>query len=194
MRLYETGVATDSDFNPGKKQCQWCPAKASCKYLAKFCTNEVLADFDDLTVKPATPSVALMTPQQIARVLVVGDLITNWLKAVDKRALGMLLNNEPLPGYKLVEGRMDNREWTDEAKVIEKLKSYRLSADEMYEMKLITPTKAEKTLSNIRWQRIEHLVTRKPGAKQVVPESDKRPAVIPGTVEAEFENLNQQEG
>jgi hypothetical protein len=33
-------------------------------------------------------------------------------------------------------------------------------------------------------------VVRAPGAKQIAPESDKRPAFVPGAVEAEFENLN----
>lgn len=191
MQLYETGDIKDSDFNPGKEQCQWCPVKGTCKYLAKSCTNEVLGEFDDLTA-PKVPDVATMTPEQIARVLSVEDLILDWLKAVDKRALESCLKGEKIPGWKLVNGRMGNRAWADEKKIEETFKGYRLTHEEMYDMKLISPTQAEKVLSKKRWEEVEKLVTRKPASKQMVPITDSRPEVVPENIESEFDNLNKE--
>ena len=63
-------VEDQEQFNPGEKQCRWCPAKAACRALARTISEDV---FDDCTVllepdklltapEPRTPPVARLAP------------------------------------------------------------------------------------------------------------------------------------
>jgi hypothetical protein len=69
-------------------------------------------------------------------------------------------------------------------------KSFRMTTEEMYDLKLISPTTAEKRLKEHpkRWHKVIPLITQSDGALSVASESDKRPAV---TVEAAGVGLNE---
>ena len=119
------------------------------------------------------------------------DLVEQWCKAVRAEVESRLLQGQEVPGYKLVQGKRGARAWTsaEEAEAI--LKSMRLKQDEMYDLKLISPTTAEKVLkeSPKRWNRIAPLISQSEGKPSVAPESDKRPALVLGAVEDDFEQV-----
>ena len=194
MCLYESGEITDADFGPSEEACLWCPIKGTCKHRAAFAMKSITDDFDNLDapiVKEGLLNPAAMTATQIAKILSVESMVSDWLDSVKKKAQAALLAGEKIPGWKLVEGRQGNRKWGNEKVVEEYLsKTCRLKTEDMYKMTIISPTEAEKVLGETRWKRISANVVRAPGAKQIAPESDKRPAFVPGAVEAEFENLN----
>ncbi|MGJ7321623.1 DUF2800 domain-containing protein, partial [Morganella morganii] len=58
---------------------------------------------------------------------------------------------------------------------------FRLKQDQMYSMKVISPTQAEKLIkkdSPRRWTKLEALITRSDGKPTVAPETDPRPALV----------------
>ena len=101
--------AGEGEYNPGKKQCQWCKVKAGCK-ARKDAHMELLAyGFKDAK---------LMTLDEIGSVLTVSASLAKWAKDVEEFVTDKLKNGESVPGWKLVEGR-SNRTITNEEKAAE---------------------------------------------------------------------------
>jgi hypothetical protein len=51
----------------------------------------------------------------------------------------------------------------------------------MYKRSLLSPTEAEKVLTEAKWDRLSYFVTRKPGQPSIATADDKRPAWTPAT-------------
>jgi hypothetical protein len=195
VSIYQTegDLIPEDCFNPGEKQCRFCLAKGECEALADFCKKQIVGDFDDLDAEGvinATSAVVQSTEVRLASLYGNLDLIKSWIKAVEETAMTKMLNGAKLPGYKLVLGKKGNRQWEDEAKAEETMKSMRLKKDEMYTFKVISPTVAEKLLKESvrKWNRIKDLIIRKPAAPTIVPEKDKRPEWASAKVENDFDD------
>ena len=130
-----------------------------------------MSDFADLAVSDTAPLAAAMS-----RV----ELVEQWCKAIRAEVERRLLNYELVPGFKLVEGRKGNRSWADEKAAEGVLKSLKLTRDQMYDFKLISPTTAEKVLKNFpsKWDKVNGLVRRSNGKPSVAPATDKRPEMV----------------
>jgi hypothetical protein len=171
-------------LKPADDTCRFCKAKATCPALATFVRKAIdVDDFDVLTDPEVADSTPLGTDydvEELAAKMKACDLIEVWIKAIRAEVERNLLAGTPVPGFKLVEGRMGNRAWSDKDQAEALLKSFRLKQEEMYDFRLISPTSAEKVLKDSpkRWKKAEALITRAPGAKSVAPESDKRPAIV----------------
>lgn len=124
------------------------------------------------------------------------DLIESWCKAVRAEIERRLLSGAFTDArYKLVEGRMGARAWSDENAAEVMLKSFRLKTEQMYDFKLISPTSAEKVLaaaSPKRWTKAQALISRAGGKPSVAPAADKRPALAITPVEADFEVIETE--
>ena len=163
-------------FNPGEKQCRFCRAKATCPALKAEISDAVggvasPADFADL---------AVADENDLSRSMARVELVEHWCKAIRAEVERRLFAGEAVSGFKLVEGRRGNRAWSDEAAVEKLFKSFRLKQEEMYDLKLISPTKAEKILKTKnpgRWEKIEALTSRADGKPSVAPATDRRPAL-----------------
>ncbi|MCW9733717.1 DUF2800 domain-containing protein [Avibacterium sp. 20-15] len=198
MRIYQSGIVTESDFTPTEKACKFCRAKAHCKPLAQFVANTIANDFvnldTEIDLQPAVNHLAFCDTQHLAHLLPQLDLIDSFTKAVRTRATCELMQGNQIPGYKLVAGKKGARSWTDEAEAEKRLKSLKFKVSEMYNKKLISPTQAEKLLktqSPLRWEQLQSVVEQKQGSPAVVPVSDKRPALIIDCVEDDFDNLDK---
>jgi hypothetical protein len=128
------------------------------------------ADFADL---------AVADEDDVSRAMARVELVEQWCKAIRAEVERRLFAGEPVAGFKLVEGRRGNRAWSDEAEVEKLFKSFRFKQDEMYDFKLISPTKAEKLLKANpgRWEKINALTSRGDGKPSVAPATDRRPAL-----------------
>lgn len=175
-------------FNPGEKQCRWCKAKGFCKAAEQYHLNTVADDFVDLD-RPIAPQIsgareriAVCDNSHLAEVYSQLDFIEDWCKAVRARANSELNAGHPVPGFKLVEGKLGNRAWKDEEEAKALLKDqFRYKNEEVFDFKLISPTKAEKLIKKAsprRWPKVEALITRADGKQVVAPESDPREAII----------------
>jgi hypothetical protein len=111
-------------------------------------------------------------------------VIEDWCKAVRAEVERKLLAGENVPGFKLVLGKAGARAWKDPDTVEASLKAMRLKVEEMYDLKLISPTSAEKlakakVLGPRQWTKLQPLIGRSDPKPSVAPLSDKRDAYVP---------------
>ncbi len=183
------------DFGPSDKACRWCKAKATCPALAAKVQADVGADFDDLT-KEVVQRPAAMVEVDLAKAMAATDLIEDWIKAVRAEVERRLLAGTDVPGFKLVEGRRGARAWTDEQAAEDMLrKQFRLTIEEAYNLKLISPTQAEKVLkeSPKRWAKVQALIAQSTGKPSVAPASDKRQALVVTPTADDFGDITNEE-
>lgn len=191
----------EASFAPGEKQCQWCKAKANCPSLEKHVMQTVLGDFEDLDavdvnaqIDTATGEVSKIENDRLGYLFSAVPLIEGWIKAVSSAVHSKLHQGESVPGFKMVQGKQGNRAWSNAEEAEQLLKSMRLKTEQMYDLKLISPTVAEKlqkaeVIGPRQWSKVENLITRADGKPTVVPETDKRPALNINP-QNDFENLD----
>ena len=149
--------------------CKFCPHAGRCRKLTEVCTEYV----ETHSLRVAVP---VLAPHEVAEVLAMEPLVTLWLKRVKVQAMTTLLDGGEVPGWKVVEGKLGNRKWTDEQEVLHRLKEYGYADEDITETKLLSPAAMDKTLGKKRVaELLEDMIDRSPGAPTVVPASDKRP-------------------
>jgi len=107
-----------SELSPGEKQCRFCKAKAACPALRDQVLKDVAGDFVDVT-QPIAPQLEIamnrdMDKATLSNCLAAVDLIEGWCKAIRAKVESELLAGNPVPGFKLVEGRRGARRWADD--------------------------------------------------------------------------------
>lgn len=189
---------------PTPKGCKFCRAKATCPALAERVQEEVGSDFENLTAFDREHTQAWlrkvpggMDAERLALALQAVDLVEDWCKAVRAEVERRLLAGEQVPGFKLVQGKRGARAWSD-AEAAEKLlrDTFRLKVEEAYDLKLISPTSAEKlhkagAIGPRQWPKVLELVHQPEGKPSVAPESDKRPALVMSAVASDFEDVTE---
>jgi hypothetical protein len=186
----------DPALVPGEKQCKFCKAKATCPalraeisdvvYGAAASTIDEFAEFVPVAIDSETSDNYL--PVALSKV----ELIEQWCKAVRAEAERRLLAGQPVTGYKLVAGRAGNRDWKDATAVEEMMKkTFRMRDDQVYDFKLISPTKAEKVFKENpkRWANLQEQIVRSEGKPSVAPATDKRPEMVVKPVLDDFRDL-----
>lgn len=188
----------EGSFNPGEKQCQWCKAKAVCPALANHLMETMLGEFENLdevelqtAVPEARAQIVSYENDRLSKFYAAIPLFENWIKAVDAAVHEKLHAGEIVPGFKLVEGRKGSRKWSDDKEAEELFKSMRLKTEQMYDLKVISPTTAaklqkENIIGPRQWSKVEALITQNDGKPTVAAESDKRPAL---DMTPQFEDL-----
>ncbi len=70
-------------------------------------------------------------------------------------------------------------------------KTFRMRDDQVYDFKLISPTKAEKVFKENpkRWANLQEQIVRSEGKPSVAPATDKRPAMDIKSIAEEFGDL-----
>jgi hypothetical protein len=184
----------DADLVPGEKQCKFCKAKATCPALRADMAEVVggassLSEFADMIPQEVTSETSdNYLPVAMSKV----EMVEQWCKAVRAETERRLLAGQPVTGYKLVQGRAGNRDWKD-AKAVEDMmkKTFRMRDDQVYDFKLISPTKAEKTFKENpkRWANLQEQIVRSEGKPSVAPATDKRPAMDIKPVLDDFQGL-----
>lgn len=193
----DTGTVDVEHLNPGEKQCQFCRAKATCPALRNHVLTTVADDFVDLD-EPIAPQLAHAADRVTDNALLGNlmgavDLIEAWCKAVRGKVEAELFAGNAVPGYKLVEGRRGARQWGNPADAEALMKTMRMKTEEMYDLKIISPTTAEKLhkagkIGPRQWPKVQELITQADGKPSVAPESDKRPALVMQAAEDDFDD------
>jgi len=200
---YVTGAAAtdapDAPLVPGEDQCKYCRAKGGCTALVGNVMNamELFAPIQDQVVEIAQQAAnkdpAKMDDQQIRQIMEAAPLMRQLLEAVEKEAMVRFKSGISIPGLKVVHGR-GSRAWSlSEDDIAEKLMKMGMPKAEVYEVKLISPAKAEKATWTSKRSGVEvkkqlserqiktmhtEYVTKVAGKLTIVPESDERSAVI----------------
>lgn len=202
LHAKELNTWEETFLRPGEEQCKFCKAKAVCSSLRESVKETIFGADDACTPEEFDEVTAHVQPKAfaddwLAVCLNKVDLIEDWCKALRAEADHRLLNGGTVPGYKVVAGKKGHRAWSDANAVEELFKSMRLKTEEMYSLKLITPTAAEKlakakTIGPRQWPKLQALITQADGKPHVAPVSDPRPALDLKPVTDDFvvESLN----
>lgn len=148
------------------------------------------------TLEAAEAKLPDATDERLATLMDAADMIEGLVKSVRAEVERRLLAGTFTDArYKLVEGRQGARSWTSEAEAEAAMKAMRLKVDQMYDFKVISPTKAERVLKEAnprKWNKLQGLIGRSDGKPSVAPASDKRPALSMAIAE-QFEELPAEE-
>lgn len=177
-------VGTHVEFKAdAEHQCRFCPAKGICPTYAQDSLRglEVLPLEVDKAVDAPLPPLANLTTAQRSRILWAKKAFFAWLEGIENQVVAELMNNNVVPGWKLVEGK-SNRRWVndDQAK---KLLTNHLSMEQIRPPgDVISPAQAEKELKGIPLStkfenRFKQLIEKPAGNPTLVPLDDKRPAL-----------------
>lgn len=156
------------EFIPGE-HCRFCKAAGMCK--ARMEETMELAELVKLE------SADLMSPEDMATVLNVSDKLTAFVKAVNDRAISLMLSGVNIPGYKVVEGRT-LRKVTDQDGLVKALVEEGINEHILFERKMLGISKLQTIVGKKKFDLIaEPFLTKPEGAPTIAPESDKRPAL-----------------
>lgn len=158
----------EGEYRPGE-HCRFCPHAGRCRELTAVCTTYV--ETHDLRA-----TVPVLAPNEVAEILGMESLINLWLKKVKAQALTTLMEGGEVPGYKVVEGKLGNRKWTDEWKVLDALIQQGYKSEDVTETKLLSPAGMDRAIGKKKVaELLDSFIDRSPGAPTIVPETDKRP-------------------
>lgn len=194
---FTLALKPDAPFGPDKHACQFCKLKPNCPALYERSFELASGWFDNLTGETqgddlvdtwplSAPDARGLTPEHTARILDNADLIESFIEDVRAHAVHRLLHGEPVPGYKIVEGR-SNRRWRDEAAARTWLKAHEVDPDKP--VQTISPSEAEKAVPKALRTEFSELVMKPTGKPTLAPVTDKRPAFTPATADGMFDAL-----
>lgn len=107
-----------------------------------------------------------------------------WASAIEAEALGRLMQDAKVPGFKLVEGR-SNRAWSNLDQVKKALLTLGFSIDQVAPRELASPAGVETLLKKSKrafeWDTIAPYITRPPGKLAIAPVTDPRPEITRGS-------------
>lgn len=190
-------------LHPGESQCRFCKAKPTCPALRATSVALVLGsniaspDEFELVGVPGSEHIKVADDKWLATVMAKASLIEGWVTAVRAEVERRLLAGGSVPGFKLVQGKRGNRSWTSAIEAEKLLKTMKLKVDEMYELKLISPTTAEKLSKDSiigprQWPKLLSMITQKEGKPSVAPVSDPRPVLTVTPVVDDFQNVTDE--
>lgn len=156
--------------------CKFCDALPTCPQQAKEAMALAKVEFADPS--PTFPDPEDLTPEQLVRTIELSDLLSTWAGTVKAYAQERAEIGTPLPGFKLVAKR-SIRQWID-AEITAATLEMSLGED-AYNKKLLSPAQAEKALKAAGFDKneITSLVHKPDTGLNLVPESDRRTAVVP---------------
>lgn len=163
--------------------CRFCKAKAICKAQRDYHMQLAQQEFEDLEAAKELSS------QEIAEVLKIGESLVDWYNAVKEYALGIALQGEEVPGFKVVEGR-SSRKITDTDSLVERLHGEGYEDAVLFEKKLLSLTNLEKLVGKKQFNEMaQDLIVKPPGKPALVDIQDKREPMPLLDAVSEFEKL-----
>lgn len=175
-------LSTDPDAPrvPGPKQCRWCRARATCGARAEWLLETVGVVFDDAeTFAPEEPwQPPDVTPERRSYILSIAPQVREFLERLHESAMRDAERGEPVPGFKIVDGRRPNRYFAENKRhMAEQILVSEIGRRAYTEPQLISPTQAEKVMGKPRYREVlSRFVDQGPPGPILVPESDTRPA------------------
>lgn len=205
MHKESSGYLTASD-----DACKFCKAKANCPALRNLVLSSVADDFVVIEeplapqISGAQERVSSCDDAHLDNLFPVLNLIEEFVSAVRAKIEARALAGIAFGNCKLVQGKRGNRQWGNAEEAEQMLKSMRLKVEEMYDLKLISPTSAEKLtkaadesgkpiIGPRQWPKLAAMVVQKDGSPTIAPISDKRPALEIKPIADEFAPIAEDE-
>lgn len=171
-------------YNPGPKQCFWCPKKKGapslnippCVAYEQFnlgIARKMFTDLDMAALLGTEPTEIPQTsvdPHMRVWLLDHADMFTDWLKDLKDQIHRDLEagRGEMAPGKKLVAGRGGHRKYTDATlSVVEQLARQQLG-DLAYETKILSPAQLERAMGAPLFDLLFDGLVEQPKGKPVI--------------------------
>ena len=178
----DLAFAGDGEFKAGD-HCRWCKVKATCRARADENMKALAHEFKEP---------ALMSTEEIGSILFITDQLQAWAKDVAAYANEQALMGNPIPQWKLVEGR-SNRAITDKDAAMKAFEEAKLESEKYLKpQELLGIGELEKRIGKKEFaELLGSLIVKPPGKPVLVPESDKRPEL--NSIDKEFENIDMED-
>lgn len=173
----------EAPLNPGVKQCQFCRAGRNlrCEALDEFVLDLlglVPTDLDKpVKEKPELIATDTMNTERRSYILQHAAMVSTWINTMKATALSDAIQGEEVPGFKAVATEGD-RAWSSEQRIEELFKG-KIPDRDLYTRRVKSPAQMELVLGTRNWAKAQELIHRPEGKPALVPESDKRPALLP---------------
>lgn len=174
--------AGEGDYCAGD-HCRWCKVKGNCRARADENMKALAYEFKDP---------ALMDLEEIGSILFITEQLKVWAKDVEDYGYDQALKGNPIPQWKLVEGR-SNRSIPDKDAAIKTLKATGLEQEKYLKpQELLGIGELEKRLGKKEFGALLGPLIMKPLGKPVlVPESDPRGEL--NSIDEEFANIDMED-
>ncbi len=174
--------AGEGDYCAGD-HCRWCKVKGNCRARADENMKALAYEFKDP---------ALMDLEEIGSILFITEQLKVWAKDVEDYASGQAMKGNPIPQWKLVEGR-SNRSISDKDAAIAALRATELGTDKFLKPEeLLGIGELEKRLGKKEFAALLGTwIVKPPGKPTLAPETDTRPAM--NSVENDFANTDMED-
>ncbi len=160
----DQALTDDAPVKAGK-HCKWCKAKP-------ICPAHTDAAVEALNVDPSGP----LTSLEIAQAMQRADLLKDWINSIYALAQNELEAGASIPGYKLVQ-KQPRRVWVDPDEVEAALRKAKVKVGTMFKRTLLSPAQIQKAIPKV-YDSIADMVELRSSGTTVVPDSDKREAVV----------------
>ncbi|MBK3745792.1 DUF2800 domain-containing protein, partial [Paraburkholderia aspalathi] len=156
--------------------------KNRCLEYQQFNLDMIIADFDELDdaeehgFPMRMPATSLITPKRRSFLVQHRPMINKFFDRLHAETMDDALKGNLTPGLKAVDGRSPPRKWKDKDTAEARLLSH-LPEEEVFSKKVISPTQAEKLLTETEYGRMKRLVDHGEKKPVLVPADDARPAV-----------------
>jgi len=167
----------EGEYCPGE-WCLFCKAAVKCRARAEDKLRLAQSEFK---LPP------LLTDAEIEDVLLKLPDIKKWADEIQEYVLAMALAGKEWSGFKLVEGR-SVRKYADEDAVVRAANS--AGYHDIYKKTLISITEMERLMGKAEFAKVlGALITKPQGKPTLVPDTDKRPAIMVSNPKNEFDEI-----
>ena len=168
-------------FGPGEKQCKFCKVSGRCKPQEVFIHSITALAFDDESKDGLAPpdfanNPNILTFDEMEEAWRMLPLLKLRMEAIETRVRNALMDEEPFPGLKLVEGNT-HRKWHSEKKAQAWLKKHGVPQAKLYKKKFASPAEAERLLPAAAHKELTeaNLFFKPRGGPVIADAQDKRP-------------------
>lgn len=171
-------------FNPGPKQCKFCPGSTKCKARDEDANEQAKVIFSTYSDLPT------VSPDRLVKSLHAIQAVQAYAKDIQVFCQLELEKGREIPGYKLVSGR-SQRKWRDQdAAEAWLLGNSSIKEEDMYKKKFFGPAGAEKIDRKLKKDdEFKTLIEKPPGKAQLVSDEDPRPALKPKDAASAFSDV-----
>lgn len=165
-------------FQPGEKQCKWCPCVPYCEALASYMVGMAVEEFDIKNPEPVDEHdlIGVVTPEARAFFQTHIDLFKHWLNNISVNNTNYMLEGGTIPGFKLVRKSTKRVLVETNPKVIARKLNAKIG--DITEQKLLPMTKIEKVAKDNGKVDVFNTFVMKPeGDLTIAPQADRREAV-----------------
>ena len=163
----EKAKQPDAPRTPGS-WCQFCRGRVNCPAQQGLVSTA-------LSNEPSS-----MTSVELGTAMTMALQLKSWISEVVKLAEREAEQGAAIPGFKLVNKR-PTRVWTDQDEAEKRLRNAKVKVGDMFTKKLISPAQAEKMNKELYGSKLSDIVVMHSSGLTLVPESDKRQAVVSST-------------